>query len=423
MDYKLTTLSNNLRVLTVPMPSLESATVTVWVKTGSRNEDKKLQGISHFLEHMAFKGSKKFPSPAAVTGFLDGLGAEYNAGTSHEWTNFYVKVRVGILEKAFEILSEVITKPILDSREIEKEKGTILEEIAMHEDTPMEKIGDVFQETIYPEHPLGWDIAGNQGSVKIIKREDFLKYRQNHYGSNNMLITVDGGISEKKVVDLAGKYFSGLGFVRKPEAKKFTKSQNKMKVKVVSKKTEQAHFILGYPAYSRTHKDRYGESVLSTILGKGMSSRLFDEIRWKRGLAYAVYTSAARFIDTGYLATYEGVDPKNCEEAIKVTLDQIYGLAEGKYPIKDKEIRKAKEYIKGRTALALEDTAAVNDFFGERALFHKSIETPEEVLKKIEKVTIDEVVAVAKDIFKPQKINLAIIGPYKNEEKFAKILE
>src|SRR3972149_8952845 len=422
MDYKLTTLPNGLRILTIPMPSLESATVTVWVKPGSRNEDKKLQGISHFLEHMAFKGSKKYPSPVAVTGFLDGLGSEYNAGTSHEWTNFYVKVRVGILEKAFEILSEVITKPILDSREIEKEKGTILEEIAMHEDTPMEKIGDIFQETICPEHPLGRDIAGVPESVKAFKRQDFMKYRQNHYGSNNMLITVAGGISEKIVLNLAKKYFSGLGFVKKPEVEKFTKSQNKMKVKVVNKKTEQAHFILGYPAYSRTHKDRYGESVLSIILGKGMSSRLFNEIRWKRGLAYAIYTSAARFIDTGYLATYEGVDPNNCEEALKVTLDQIYGLAEGKYPIKDKEIRKAKEYIKGRTALALEDTAAVNDFFGERALFHGSIETPEEVLEKIEKVTIGDVVRVAKDIFKKQKLNLAIIGPFKDKEKFSKIL-
>jgi len=422
MDYKLTTLKNKLRVLTVPMPSLESATVTVWVKTGSRNEKERISGISHFLEHMAFKGTKKYPSPRLATGFLDGLGAEYNAGTSHEWTDFYVKVRVGILEKAFEILSEVIINPILDATEIEKEKGTILEEIAMHEDIPMEKVGDVFQETIYPTHPLGRDIAGTPKSVKAIKREDFIKYRYQYYSSNNMLVTVAGGINEKKVKSLANKYFSGLTHVEKLKEKKFEGKQTELNLKLIGKKTEQAHFILGYPAYSRTHKDRFIESVLSTILGKGMSSRLFNEIRWKRGLAYAVYTSAARFIDTGYLATYEGVDPIKCEEALKVTLDQIYGLASGKYPIKVKEIRKSKDYLKGRIALALEDTAAVNDFFGERALFEDEIETPEEVLEKIEKVTIEDIMRVAKDIFKPEKLNLAIIGPYKDQARFEKLL-
>ncbi|KKQ84262.1 MAG: Peptidase M16 domain protein [Candidatus Woesebacteria bacterium GW2011_GWB1_38_8] len=422
MQYNLTTLKNKLRVLTVPLPSLESACVSVWVKAGSRNEAEKISGLSHFLEHMAFKGGKKYRTSQETSYILDALGAEYNAGTSSEWTNFFIKARSEKLDNAFEILADMILNARLDEKEIEKEKGVIIEEIAMHEDTPMWNINDIFNELIFPDSPLGRDIAGIPDTVRSFKRNDFIKYRRLHYHPGNMLITVSGGVAEKESINLSEKYFGDLKNGRKPDFERFIPKQGKPALKLKSKKTEQAHFILGFLGNPRDYKKRYAEGLLSAILGKGMSSRLFEEIRQKRGLAYSIHTSVSRYIDTGTFETYEGVKVNKIKDAIKATLDQFYGLKDKKFAITKEELAKVKEYVKGRTALALEDTVSVNDFFGERALFLDKIRTPEEEFENIDKVTIDDIYEVAKDLFVPDKLNLAIIGPYKDEEQFVKIL-
>ena len=425
MKYSKVTLSNGLRVICVPVSSLESATVTVWVKTGSRKEDKRVNGISHFLEHMVFKGSKKRPSSKLISEAVDGLGREFNAGTTKEWTNFYIRAEKGNLDKAFDVLSDMVLNPVLDPKEIEREKGVIAEEIAMYEDTPIMKIGDVFETTIFGNTPLGWEIAGDEKSVRSIKKDDFVLYRNMHYYSDNIIVTVAGGITEKEVVTLAKKYFSGLK--TKPQkitkTEKFVSKQDKPQIAVTNKDNEQAHFILGFLGNPRAHKDRYTEGVLAAIMGGGMSSRLFTEIRERRGLAYSVRTFSEHFVDTGYFATYAGVDPKKLNEAVKVALDQHWGLVEGRYPISEKELKKAKELIKGHIALALEDTREINNFYGDQILFDKKVDSPEDIFKAVDKVTVKDILVLAKKFFVPSRLNFAVIGKGIDKKEFEKLLK
>jgi predicted Zn-dependent peptidase len=423
MDYTSKTLSNGIRVITIPMPTLESAAVTVFVGVGSRFEPEKIAGISHFIEHMAFKGSKKYKTAREVSETIDAMGADYNAATSKDWTNFYIKSRAHNLEKSFAVLSDMILDPLLDPDEIEKERGVILEEIAMQEDTPMDKIGDIFMELVFEGNPLAIDIAGTKKSVRNITREDFVTFKNQHYYGGNIVIVVAGGVHSAGVEKLATQYFGNVpsGIQEVPTI--FSSIQDKPKLKVEYKKSEQAHFILGFMGNHRNYPKRYSENVLATILGRGMSSRLFHEIREKRGLAYSVGTSITRFSDTGVFETYAGVDVKRIDEAIAVMLDQHYGMTDGRFPVTPEELKKAKEYMKGRIALALEDTVSVCDYFGQRTLFMDSIETPESIFDKIDAVTIDQIHESATELFKPEKVNLSIIGPYKDEERFAKLIK
>ena len=423
MKYFKDVLQNGIRVITIPMPSLPSVTVCIWVKTGSRNEEKKVNGISHFLEHMAFKGSKKRPTAKEISEVIDGIGGEFNAGTGKEYTSFFVKCQNESVEIAFDVLSDMILNPILDKEEIEREKGTIIEEIRMYEDTPMMKIGDVFEELIYKGHPLGWDISGTEKSVRGITRNDFITYIKQKYFAQNLVITVAGGITRSKLLDLARKYFSKLkGNSRQSQIVEFKNNQKKAQILLHNKKKEQAHFILGFMADGRNYEGKYAQSVLSAILGGGMSSRMFIEVRERRGLAYAVRTSMDRYIDAGYMGTYVGADVAKAEEAVKVVLEQHYGITIGKLRISTKELSKAKAFLKGHLALALEDTRDVASFYGEQELFLPKVKTPEEVFKAIDKVTLDDVNFEARRLFAPERLNLALIGPYGSDEKFKKII-
>ena len=429
MDYKLYTLPSGLRVLISTMPGLESVTVTVWVKTGSRFEEKRINGISHFLEHMVFKGSSKRPTARDISTAVDSIGGEFNAATSKDWTNFYIKSSASTVETAMDVLADMVFRPILDPEEIEREKGTIIQELNMYEDTPTMKIHDVFEELAFSGNPLAWDVGGKPESVKRIKRRDFDEYRSKHYTPENILISVSGGIAEKKAISLVEKYFKSASF--NPRSRNtistfkdpvFKAEQVKPQIKVKNKKVEQAHLILGFLSDGRGYDGRFAQSVLSTILAGPMSSRLFIEVRERRGLAYAVRPSGDRFEDIGYFGVYAGVDLGKCEEAIRVILDQIYGISSGKFPISDEELRKTKEYIKGHIALSLEDTQAVGDFFAEQALFLKEILIPDEIYKRIDKVTAPDVIREAKRLFVKSHLNLAVIGPYTNEAKFTKLL-
>jgi predicted Zn-dependent peptidase len=424
MDYKLHKLASGLRVVTVPMPGLESVTLTIWVKTGSRNEDKKVGGISHFLEHMVFKGSPKRPTAKDISQAVDAIGGEFNAATSKDWTNFYIKSARQNLETAMDVLGDMVLKPLMKPEEIEREKGTIIQEIRMYEDTPMMHIGDVFEELVFEGNPLGRDTAGTENSVKGIKRDDFVSYRKVHYHPENMLITVAGGINENAVMKLVEKYFDSIKPLNKNSFKgqEFKNKQTKPQFKLQTKKSEQAHLILGFMSEGREYPKRFAQSILSVILGGGMSSRLFIEVRERRGLAYSVRTSTDRYEETGYMGTYAGVNVEKADEAIKVILDQCYGFASGKYPVSAKELAKAKGFLKGNLALALEDTHDVSGFFGEQHLFLKKVLTPEEIYKKVEAVTIEDVNFEAKKLFVPSRLNLAIIGPFDKEDKFKKLL-
>lgn len=423
MNFKVNSLSNGIRILTVPMASLESVTATVWVKTGSRNEEEKIGGISHFLEHMVFKGSEKRPSAKAISEAVDSIGGEFNAATSKDWTNFYIKTRVGNLELAMDVLSDMVLRPLLKEEEIEREKGTIIQEIAMYEDTPMMHIGDVFEELIFAGNSLGRDTAGTAKTVRGITKDDFIKYRASQYHTDQMIVSICGGITEKEAVTMVEKYFGSFDSKKTTfKGEPFKGVQTKPQFMLQTKKSEQAHLILGFAAEGRGYKNKFAQSLLSIIMGGGMSSRLFIEVRERRGLAYSVRTSLDRYDEIGYFGTYAGVDINKADEAIKVILEQHYGLRDSRFQIQDSEILKAKEFLKGHLALALEDTKDVTSFFGDQAMFLSEILTPEEVYKRIDKVTIEEILFEAKKLFVPERLNLAIIGPFKDEEKFVKLL-
>ncbi|OGM23233.1 hypothetical protein A2961_01915 [Candidatus Woesebacteria bacterium RIFCSPLOWO2_01_FULL_39_21] len=423
MKYQVTKLANGLRVMTIPVPGVESATVAVWVGSGSRNDPRNLSGISHFLEHMAFKGTKKRKTAREITELIDEIGGEFNASTSKEWINFYIKARKQSLELLFDVLSDLVLNPIFNEKELEKEKGVILEEISLHKDNPYIKIGDFFENTIFEGHSLEKDITGNRKSVKKFKRADLLRYVKEHFYASGMLISVAGGIRTSESEVLAKKYFGELP-ARRVETKidKFKVRQESPRVRLLKKKSDQAHVSFGYYSKGRGSKLKFTEAVLLAILGRGASSRLYYEIREKRALAYAIGSSVERYIDIGYFETYMGVDPKRIDEALKILQDQIYGLSSEVYPISQKELKKAKEYIKGRLALSLEDTKDVNYFMSEGYLFGIKPETPEEVYKKIDGVTVAQVLKIAKNIFDPKRANLAIIGPFKDENRFDKLL-
>ncbi len=421
MEYKLQNLQNELRLLTVPMPSLESATVTVWVKTGSRNESDEKLGISHFLEHMAFKGGKKYKSAKAVSEAIDEVGGEFNASTSKEITQFYIRIRSKLIERAFDVLSDMLLYPNLDGKEIKKEKGVILEEMSLYEDMPIRRVWDLFEQLIFKGHTLGRDIIGTKETVPALEKEDFVSYRDEHYRSGDMLITVSGGIEENSIYKLTDNYFGSIP-TGKFEVKKEEVQNSNKSISLTNKKIEQAHIILGFPADSVGSKNRYSDAILDTILGSGMSSRLFTEVREKRGLAYSVRSDIDRFSDAGYFAVYAGVDPENTEEAIKIILNELYGFSEKKLEIDKKELNKAKEYLKGHLALGLEDTRGVNGFFGQEEMMLGKIRTPEEVFAKINEVGVEEIYESAKRIFKKEKIKLCIIGPFEDDKKFDNIL-
>lgn len=430
MQYSKSVLSNGLRVVTIPMPSLESVTVTVWVKTGSRNENEKNNGVSHFLEHMFFKGTTNRPSAKQIAEEIDQIGGLQNAGTSKEYTEYYIKCRADKIEVAFDLLSDMTLNSLLDTNEIEREKGTIIEEIRMYEDTPMMAIGEVFEGLIYSGHSLGMDIAGTEKTVSGMKRQDFLDYRKDFYAPENMIITVAGGVTPEKVNELSNKYFQKLDGQKSQSSPsyKFENIQTEPKIKLHGKKKEQTHVILGFLADGKNYdssnggQKKYAQTLLSTILGGGMSSRMFLEVRERRGLAYSIRTSMDRYTDVGYLGTYAGLDTKRSEEAVKVMLDEHYKMLDLKFKILDKELEKAKEFLKGHLALALEDTSDVSSFFGDQELFSEKVLTPEEVFEKIDGVTMDDVNHEAKRLFVPERLNLAIIGPYENDEKFKKIV-
>ncbi len=423
MTYKKITLPNGLRLVFIPMPGSPSVNVTVWTNVGSRYEDEKVAGLSHFLEHMVFKGSVKRPNAKLISEAVDGIGGEFNAGTSKEWTNFYIKASAANLPVAYDVLSDIILNPLIIEEEVQREKGVILEEMAMYQDTPTMHIGDVFEETIFKGSTLGRDTIGTTKAIKSFVREDFVKYRTDHYHPSNLLVTVAGGVKEADVVKLTKKYFGDLEKSKeKLNFKKFTNTQSKPQVNLVSKKNEQAHFILGFRGNELGHPERYAESILSVILGGGMSSRLFTEVRERRGLAYSVRTDVDHYTDCGYMGTYAGVDPKKAEEAVKVILEEHYKIANKETEITKEELKKSKEYIKGHIALSLENSSAVTRFFGEQELLRGKIETPEEVFKKLDKVTINEIYAVAKKFFKPNNLNLSLIGPYTNADIFKKLV-
>jgi len=420
MNYKKNTLPNGLRIITAPMKNTQTVTVLVMVGVGSRYESKKEAGISHFLEHMFFKGTDKRPTTLSITEELDAIGGEYNAFTGKDRTSYYAKVDAKHFSTALDIVSDIYLHSKMDEEEIEKEKGTIIQEINMYEDTPVRNIHDIFESLLYGGNPLGEEIAGSKKSVSSFQRKDFLDYMSRFYVANDTVIAIAGNFDEKKAVAETKKYFSEMKKGEKFNFNKISEKQKSPQVKIKYKKTDQTHLILGARAYDYKHKDRYVLALLSVILGGNMSSRLFTEVREKRGLAYRISTGVESYVDCGYIATVAGIEHKNLNLVIKTILDEYKKIVLER--VDEKELQKAKDFIKGRSVMSLESSDEVAAFFIDQEIQKGKIETLQEIFKQVDKVNAGNIQRVAKDIFRKEKLNLAVIGPHKNEEKLKKLL-
>ncbi len=423
MYYSRKVLNNGLRVLTIPMPSFESATVLVMVGAGSRYETKEISGISHFLEHMAFKGTQKRPNAMEISSVIDGMGGEWNAFTSKEYTGFYIKSAKDRIETSFDILSDILLNSKFDPVEIQKETGVIIEELNLYEDTPSRKLGDIYEFLLFGDTPMGWDIGGEKEVIKKITREDFLKYMGSLYSADNITVVVAGGVTEKESVDLTEKYFSAMKKFPTIKPAPVSINQQKPEVLLKNKQTEQIHVAIGVRTVSLKSDKRYPLSVLSAILGGGMSSRLFHEVREKRGLAYYVRSSSDEYSDAGSLISTAGIDPKRVEDAIKVIVDEYAKIKSGSMKLEQKELSKAKEFLKGHLVLDLEDSRSVAVYYASQELLEDKIENPDMVLDKIDAVTIDEVEQVGREFFKNEGLNLALIGKFDDRQKLESLLK
>ena len=408
--FKKTTLPNGLRILTVPMANTKTATVLVLVATGSKYETKNINGISHFLEHMTFKGTKKRPTPLDIAEPLDRVGGNYNAFTGQEYTGYYAKADGRHQDLLLDIISDITLNPNFDQEEINKEKGVIIEEINMYEDTPPRKVGDVWNNLLYGDQPAGWDLAGKKEIITKLKREDFVKYHRDHYVAPKIVVAVSGMIEPNDVVEKVKVLFGSISDFRGKDKIPTKEFQEKPEVKLFYKKTDQTHIVLGARSYDIWDDKRFAAEVLATILGGGMSSRLFGLLRDKMGAAYYVRTSTDASTDTGYLATSAGIDNRRAEEIIKAILDEYLKIKHIK--VSEEELNKAKEHMEGGLTLSIETSDELASFYCFQEILKKEILKPEELIKKIRAVTIADILEAAQDIFRPEKLNLAIVGPF-----------
>ncbi|UMX47974.1 MAG: insulinase family protein [Candidatus Nealsonbacteria bacterium DGGOD1a] len=419
--YKKTTLPNGLRLITVNSANTDTVTVLTLVGTGSKYETKEISGISHFLEHLQFKGTKKRLTEMAVFSEIDGLGGVANAFTSQEMTGYYAKVQSKKFEAAFDLVADIFLNSTLPAPEIEKERGTIIEELNMFYDHPMRYIWTVWNGALYGDQPAGWDIGGTIETVNQISRDQLLDYRDKNYAAKNTIICVSGNFDAVGAEILAKKYFGD--FSAKDPAKKMPvrESQSSPNVLIYKKDTNQTQIALGARAFDYSYPKRYALELLETILGGMFSSRLAEEVRFKRGLVYDVHTELAMDSDSGSLAATANLDSARLDEGIKVISSEFKKIREVK--VSADELRKAKDHYIGKSSIVLESSHAKGLFYGEQELLEGRILEPEEIYEKIKQVTVDDIQEAARDIFKPEKLNLAVIGPYDGKSRFQKLLD
>lgn len=418
--FKKTTFSNGLRVITFPMKATGAITLLVLVGTGSKYEKKEISGISHLLEHMAFKGTKNRPHTLDIAQELDKVGGIFNAFTSKEYTGFWVKAGKAHLTLACDVLSDMLFESLFREKEIAKEKRVIFEEINMLKDDPQTYILDLWEKLLYGDQPAGWMISGTKSSVSKISRTDLINYLKKQFTAKNAVVAISGNFKEKEALAKIKKYFAVFKKQKAKSKKPAKEIQQRPQILTKFKKTDQTHLCLGVRAFDLFSKKRYALAVLATLLGGVMSSRLFIEVRERRGLAYYIRTTAQAYTDTGYLVTQAGVDNKRVKTALNVILKEYKKLKEKKIP--KLELKKAKENIKGKIYLGLETSDAWASFLASQEILKNKISLPAKECAMIDKVGIDDILKLAKEIFRDEKLNLALIGPFKEKKEFEKLL-
>lgn len=407
-------LDNGLRILVVPMKNSEAVTIQILVGVGSKNEEKKMNGISHFLEHLFFKGTKNRPNPGDIDKEIDKIGADHNAATSHEATIFWIKSAVKNFDNILDIISDVVLNPLFKEEEIEKEKGVILQEISMYEDMPQRKVVDDLLWLTYGDQPAGRPLIGKNEIIKKIRRSDILKYQKENYSAKNTIIIISGGIDKRETMKKISQSFKNFKSGKIVNAQKTKITQKSSRIKIINKQTDQSHLIIGFPCFSMFDERRYAFNILSAVLGGNTSSRLFMEIRQKLGLAYYVGSWGWLQKDTGMLGIRAGVSHDNFKKTIQKISEILSAIREK--GISKTELKDAKSFINGQMALSFETSDQVADFYGEQELFYNKIIQPEDILEKIEKISENDILRLSREILIPEKLNMAVIGSHKNTE-------
>lgn len=420
-DFEKITLGNGLRVILAPLESVMSTTAIVLCGAGSRYETKATNGISHFLEHMFFKGTNRRPTASDISHELDSIGSDYNAFTGKEATGYHIKSASKHLPLVLDMLADMLWNSKFDPAEIEKERGVIIEELNMYEDTPMRKVAEVYEALLWGDQPLGWDIGGEKEIIGKIKHSDFSDLINARYSPNNMVVALAGNFKRNEALKLIEKHY---GYQKPHDVSGFMpvyEDQKKPAAKVFYKKTDQAHLVLGVRGLRLADEDRYNAAVLGTILGGGMSSRLFLNVREKLGLCYYIRADHESYLDTGTLAASAGVDLKRIDEAIKVILAEFTKIASEE--VGERELTKAKEYIKGKIILSWEDSRTVAFAYGSDELLEGEVRSLKDYLKRIDEVKAEDVKRLAQFLFADSKLNLAVIGPFREQARFEKLLK
>lgn len=421
MDIQRTRLENGVRVVTSRMDHVRSASLSFLYGAGARHEPDEHAGVSHFLEHMIFKGTNKRPDPVTITREIEEVGGVLNAGTSREHTNYWVKVPSAHIAKAFDVLSDVLIDSTFNPEELEKERWVIFEEIHGIHDTPDDYIHDVIDELVWDGQPVGRPIIGTQETVGAITREDVISYLNGNYQPNRLVIAAAGDVDHDHIVSLAEQTFGHLP-AREPGSMTMCRVlQDTPRVQVLERSTQEAHICLGLPALPRTDERRQVQETLDAVLSSGMSSRLFQEIRERRGLAYAVFSYFRGYVDVGQGVVYAGTDPDKVDETVSAIIAELRRLRDE--PIPADELGRTKELRKGRISMGLEDSRSVAGWIGSQELLFDEILTPEQVMQEIDEVSSAQVRDLAREIIRPERLNLAVIGPFPDDSRFRALME
>lgn len=419
------TLKNGTRVLLIPHQETKAITLLSLFRVGSRFEEARTLGLSHFLEHMMFKGTKKRPETIEISRELDGVGAVYNAFTGKDHTGYYIKVNYEKTEMAMDLMHDMVANSLLQPEEIEKERNVILEEMHMYEDNPIMLVEELYEEELYRTSSLGWRIIGDNATLSKIKRKQLVDFRKEFYRPQETVFIAAGKLPDD-VGYLIERTFGSIkaqpGRPKQPRNFKLAAVHGRgPRIALRYKDTGQVQVVLGFPAYSFLDPKLPVLQVLSTILGGTMSSRLFISVREKRGLAYSIRSSLSVYEDTGNIAVQAGLDKGRVGEALKVIMSELKRMT--REFVKNDELERAKENIRGRIYLGLEDSENTADFYGKQELHTHQVQTPEEKIEQIFAVTKEEIRAVAKELFHTSKLAAAIIGPFEDKKKFEKLMK
>jgi predicted Zn-dependent peptidase len=419
MSYEKHTLENGVRIVLAPMPQAQSVTVALMYAAGSRYETRETNGIAHFAEHMFFKGTENRPSSRDIAGEIDAIGGEFNAFTGKEYTGYYVRAAAEHRDTALDVLVDMLRHSKFEAEEIEREKGVIIEEMNMYFDTPRDYIGGVYEDLLYGDQPLGWDIVGRKETVRAATRDMFMQYIDRWYKPERLVVGVGGKI-DGDVLEAIQGHLGDLEPAPTGEPDPAAVNGNGSRVRVHTKQSDQAHIALGVPSYPITHPDRYALQLLATVLGGGMSSRLFIEVRERRGLAYYVFGTNHSYTDAGSLYAQAGVDINRIDDAVSTVAGELRRIADEAVPAD--ELEKARSFAKGRFVLQLETPHGLIMYGLRKEVLEGQTVDPKEVLAELDKVTGEDVQRVARDLIDDKRLRLALIGPFDDASRFEKLL-